>query len=167
MRFILEKITDLHGLYVHELRVRVSAEKQMVDVMERLIESVANPDLKAVLVRHLAVTRTHASQLESLLNHASDDREPIKCKTIGAFRDELEAALQDTSEPAVLDSSLVAIARRIQHYELASYDSVRQWARSLQMSGDEQILDQVIAEEQEVEEKLAEIASRPVALNKS
>ena len=162
MRFILEKITDLHGLYVHELRVRVSAEKQMVDVMERLIESVANPQLKATLVHHLEATRNHSSQIESLLNHATDDREPIKCKTIGAFKDEIEAALQDTSEPSVLDASLTAIARRIQHYELASYESARQWARSLQLSGDEQILGQVVAEEHDTEEKLTELASRAV-----
>lgn len=58
------------------------------------------------------------------------------------------------------DAALIAAAQRVEHYEIAIYRAVRQFARILGNSSDAQVLDQTIKEEGHADHLLTEVANR-------
>ena len=53
---------------------------------------------------------------------------------------------------------LIAAAQRVEHYEMAGYGTVRTFALHLKMKGIAKLLAETLAEEEETDEKLTELA---------
>jgi ferritin-like metal-binding protein YciE len=61
---------------------------------------------------------------------------------------------------ALRDAALIAAAQRVEHYEIAAYGAVRQWAHILGKNEQAALLDQTIKEEGHADHLLTGIASR-------
>ena len=68
--------------------------------------------------------------------------------------------IKDASDESVRDAALIAAAQRVEHYEIASYGAVRNFARILGETSGAQLLDQTIKEEGNADHLLTEIANR-------
>jgi ferritin-like metal-binding protein YciE len=82
--------------------------------------------------------------------------------SINRLLDEGKDLLRDEARPPVLDAGLIAVAQKVEHYEIAGYGCVRTWARLL---GHEQaviLLQHTLDEEGETDHKLTELAERIV-----
>jgi ferritin-like metal-binding protein YciE len=84
----------------------------------------------------------------------------VKCKVIASLADEAEDMIKDASDDSVRDAALIAAAQRVEHYEIAAYGAVRQFARILGETTHAQILDKTIKEEGHADHLLTEIADR-------
>ena len=63
---------------------------------------------------------------------------------------------------ALLDAGLIAVAQHVEHYEIASYGTVRAWAMSLGHKDHAKLLEQTLEEEKQTDEKLSQLAERLV-----
>jgi ferritin-like metal-binding protein YciE len=63
-------------------------------------------------------------------------------------------------EDAVLDSGLIGVARRVEHYEMAAYGAVCALARVLGETKHASLLEQTLEEETETDEALTELAEK-------
>jgi len=61
--------------------------------------------------------------------------------------------------PQVRDAGIIAGAQKAEHYEIASYGSVRTWAEQMGHQEAATILQQTLDEEKRADEKLTEIAA--------
>jgi ferritin-like metal-binding protein YciE len=61
-------------------------------------------------------------------------------------------------EGAVMDAALIGAAQRVEHYEIAAYGTVREFAETLGESDQASLLEQTLNEEKETDEKLTELA---------
>ena len=61
-------------------------------------------------------------------------------------------------EGAVMDAALIGAAQRVEHYEIAAYGTVRQFAKLLEEQEHASLLKQTLEEEKETDEKLSELA---------
>ena len=68
--------------------------------------------------------------------------------------------VKDSKDVAVRDAALIAAAQRVEHYEIASYGAVRQWAQTLGKNDQAALLDPTIKEEGHADHLLTQIASR-------
>jgi ferritin-like metal-binding protein YciE len=57
-----------------------------------------------------------------------------------------------------LDAALIAAAQKVEHYEIASYGTLRAWAERLGYDDAVQSLEQTQAEEEAADEKLTAVA---------
>uniref|UniRef100_UPI00048C42D5 YciE/YciF ferroxidase family protein n=1 Tax=Paracoccus sp. J39 TaxID=935848 RepID=UPI00048C42D5 len=57
-----------------------------------------------------------------------------------------------------LDAGLIAAAQAVEHYEIARYGTLRQWARQLGLKEAAALLEQTLEEESQTDELLTEIA---------
>jgi ferritin-like metal-binding protein YciE len=65
-------------------------------------------------------------------------------------------------EEDTMDAALISIAQKVEHYEIASYGTVRTWA---QLIGDEQtakLLQQTLDEEGKTDKLLTELAENTI-----
>jgi ferritin-like metal-binding protein YciE len=99
-------------------------------------------------------------RLRAILQRATGAADPLKCKVVYALFDEAEDIVQDTSHQEVRDAALISVAQRIEHYEIAVYGALRQFARILGQDEVAQLLDQTLQEERRADHQLTTIADR-------
>ena len=85
---------------------------------------------------------------------------PEKCKAMSALVGECDDMIIDARDAWVRDAGLIMDAQRVEHYEMASYGTLRQWARVLGMGGAAELLDKTLQEEAHADHLLTSIAER-------
>lgn len=160
MKLFLEKIQDLQGLYLRELRLLVSAEELIAIKTPYCSERAKDAQLQSVLREQKADAETQAKRLREMFSRAGVEADPLKCKAIYALFDEGEEMVEDAAHESVRDAILISEAQRIKHYEIAAYGAVREFARVLGRAEDERLLNEAIREEGEVDRQLTAIAER-------
>lgn len=66
--------------------------------------------------------------------------------------------MKEYKKPPALDAGLLAAAQAAEHYEISRYGTPRGWAEELGHSDAPSLLGETLAEEQETDERLTEIA---------
>jgi ferritin-like metal-binding protein YciE len=108
----------------------------------------------------LQETRVQVTRIQQILRTETNDVESSHCKVLAALVSEAEDMVKDATDESVRDAALIAAAQRVEHYEIAAYGAVRQWARILGKSQQAALLDQTILEEGHADKLLTEIANR-------
>ena len=149
---------NLRELYTGQLRHLLSAENQIVDGLPKMIDHAQEPQLKRAFQSHLQETRNHVTRLQRLLgdliNDPSDKKDSILSALVGAG----ESITKETDPGSVRDAGLIAGAQKIEHYEIASYGSARDWAEQLGLNEHAQILQQTLDEEKHADHLLTQIS---------
>jgi len=70
--------------------------------------------------------------------------------------------LEEDMEEAVMDAAIASGGRKIEHYEMVAYESLRGIAEQLQLNEVAELLGETFEEEQEADQKLTEICQRAV-----
>lgn len=166
MKFLSENFSDLHQLYVHQLRVLLSAEEQIVRAMPNLVVRATDEQLRQALQSHLQETEVHIQRLESLLKDEKntdpkvDSTSPLKCHAIAALTGEAEDLIQDSRDAWVRDAGIIVAAQCVEHYEIASYGAVRNWAEVMGHQRAVELLDATLKEEGHADHLLTSISTR-------
>lgn len=160
MKLVVERVADLQSLYVKQLRVLLSAEEVIAMKSLYLRETAFDADLKDVLDKHWQDSERQAGRIREMLNHVTDDRQPIKCQTVYALFDEAEDLIEASAHAFVSDFAVIAVARRIKHYELAFYETARNFALALGRGEDVRLLEESYREETDTIQQLSKIADR-------
>ena len=66
--------------------------------------------------------------------------------------------MEECEEGAMCDAGIISAAQKIEHYEIASYGTLRQFAETLDLSEAIDLLEQTLNEEKAADEKLSEVA---------
>jgi ferritin-like metal-binding protein YciE len=160
MKMLIEKLPDLQALYVKELRLFLSAEEMIAIKAPLMAETAIDPELIQLFREHISEMHRHADRLRGILNRASGEADPLKCKVVYSMFDELEGIVEDASHVPVRDAALISEAQRIEHYEMAGYSTLRQLACALELGQDAQLLDQSFREKERANQELALMAER-------
>lgn len=160
MKFFSANIDSLRKLYINQLQMLLSTEQQITEALPEMIEKATDIQLKQAFQSHLQETNVHVTRLEDILERATGEAASIKCKVLAALVEETEGMVKDASDESVRDAALIAAAQRVEHYEIATYGAVRQFARILGETEAAQLLDQTIKEEGHADHLLTEIANR-------
>ncbi|AXC11231.1 hypothetical protein ACPOL_1891 [Acidisarcina polymorpha] len=152
---------SLHALYTAQLRYLLSTENQIVKGLPAMIEHADDPQLKQAFQSHLQESQVHVNRLEELIGDVNDGdvddkKDPILTAIVGSG----ENITKETDAGAIRDTGLIATAQKIEHYEIASYGSARDWATQLGLSDHAAILQQTLDEEKHADQLLTQISQR-------
>ncbi len=156
------KIDSLQKLFVHELKDLYSAERQILEHIDKMIDKTSNKDLRKALTEHRDLTRTHVDRLETVFDQLDHEPGGHKCKGMEGLLKEAEDLLADASDDATRDAGIIASAQRVEHYEMAGYGTARTYARQLGKDDLSEILQKTLDEEADADEKLTRIAEHVV-----
>jgi ferritin-like metal-binding protein YciE len=147
MKFFSANLDSLRKLYFDQLQQLHSAETQITEALPRMIQSATEPQLKNALQTHLQETKSHVARLEQILNEAKGSVDSKKSKSMAALISEGEDVIKDTADQSVRDAGIIAAAQKVEHYEIAAYGTVRNFAEILAKDSDASLLDQTLEEE--------------------
>ncbi|HTD54858.1 MAG TPA: ferritin-like domain-containing protein [Silvibacterium sp.] len=160
MKFFTENIDSLRELYVNQLRSMLSAERQITDALPKMIDKSTDQQLRQAFESHLRETEVHVQRLEQILSETANETDDIKCKVLDTMVDETESIVGDIDDGSVRDAALIASGQRVEHFEMASYGTLRNWAQILGESGHAQILNQTLQEEEHADQLLTQISDK-------
>jgi ferritin-like metal-binding protein YciE len=166
MKVVSQNFRNLGALYVNQLRLLLSAEEQIVRALPDMANAATDQELHDVLWSHYRETDADVKHLEELLAHARSvdpgitSTAPIRCKGAHGLIAETEDMLEDARDAFVKDAALIAAAQRIEHYEIAAFGTLRQYALVLGLTADAEVLDRTAKEEGKTDKLLSVIAER-------
>lgn len=81
---------------------------------------------------------------------------------IDGIVEEGQEILEEFKDSPALDAGLLAAAQAVEHYEIARYGTLRNWARELGKDDVAQLLEETLAEEEKTDELLTQLADAKV-----
>jgi ferritin-like metal-binding protein YciE len=155
------KLETLRELFITDLQDLYSAENMIIKALPKVIEKASAPDLKSALNAHLQETKAHVGRLDQIFDQLGDDvdRKDKKCKGMEGVLKENKELLGEDAEPEVLDAGIIAGAQKVEHYEIASYGTVRTYANLLGRQDWVQLLEVTLEEEKEADRKLSQLSN--------
>jgi ferritin-like metal-binding protein YciE len=149
---------SLKKLYVDELKDLFSAENQLLKALPKMAKAASSDELRTGFEEHLEQTKGHVQRLEEIFESLDESPKGKKCVGMEGLVKEGSEVMEEGFEDAVLDAGLIGAARRVEHYEMAAYGSVYEFAKVLGQTKHASLLEKTQAEEKQTDEKLAELA---------
>jgi ferritin-like metal-binding protein YciE len=156
------KLETLNDLYLSNLQDMYNAEKQLLKALPKMAKSAATPELKAAIEEHLEVTQTHVDRLEKIFKNLDERPGGEVCEAMKGLVAEGEEVVGADGEDTVRDAGLIVAAQKVEHYEIAAYGSLREFANLLNRADDVMLLEETLEEEKQTDKKLSELAESVV-----
>jgi ferritin-like metal-binding protein YciE len=155
---LMTNLESLNKLLEEELKDIYSAEKQLVRALPKMAKKASSPELKSALEEHLEITKGQVSRLEEVFESLGKTAKSKTCKAMEGLIEEATEIMEEDAEDAVLDAGIIAAAQKVEHYEIASYGTVRTWARMVGQDQAAELLQETLDEEGEADKRLTQLA---------
>jgi len=144
---------------VDELKEIYGAEKHQTVVLPLLKKAASSLRLQNMLANHLYTTRDHISRLEDIFIILGISPEPRQSEVLLGIGREAETVIGTTDKgTATRDAGLIVAVQKLEHYEISSYGSLAQMARTLEYDDVLDILEMTLYEEKEADDLLTALA---------
>ena len=151
-----EKLTEL---FVDGLKDIYWAEKHLAKALPKMAKAATSEELKAAFETHTTETEEHASRLEEIFGLIGEKAQAKKCAAMEGLLEESEEIIKSTDKGTMVrDCGLIMAAQKVEHYEIASYGTLRNIARTLGHEDVANILQTTLDEEGETDHKLTDLA---------
>jgi ferritin-like metal-binding protein YciE len=151
-------MNTLRETFLQELADIYDAEKQLVKALPKMAKAAQNDQLKQGFEEHLQQTQEHVQRLEQVFEHFGQKAKSKKCQAMIGLLAEGQELIKDDAG----DAALIAAAQKVEHYEIASYGSLKSWAEVLGEGDATELLEETLEEEKTTDDKLTEIAESVV-----
>jgi ferritin-like metal-binding protein YciE len=155
---------SLLDLYISELQDLYDAEKQLTKALPKMAEKASTPALSQAFEDHLQETITHVERIESILEDLGEKPGKEKCPAMKGLIAEGERTLKERGDDTVRDAGIVVAAQKVEHYEIAAYGSLCNFAKILGRNQDLEALRKTIKEEKAADQTLTRIAESEINL---
>ncbi|MGE5421047.1 MAG: ferritin-like domain-containing protein [Chloroflexota bacterium] len=150
--------TDLRELLEDQLKDAYWAEKAITRAMPDIVEKVNSQELVDALTEHIEETMQQVTRLENVFEILDLRAEAEKCEAMEGLIEEAEDIIDELEEGPVRDAGIIAAAQKIEHYEIATYGTLRAFANILGEYEAASLLEETLEQEKEADQKLTDLA---------
>ena len=148
----------LENLFFDELSDIYDAEQRIVRALPKMKKAATCTHLQKAIDNHLKQTEGHVRRLETVFRSFNKPVKGKKCEaTVGLLEEGDEIATEFKGSPAI-NAALIAAAQKVEHYEIASYGCLHEWANLLGNEKAASLLQDTLEEEKAANETLTELA---------
>ena len=139
----------LKELFEHTLKDIYYAENAISKALPKVSKAAKSKELKEAVDSHLTETQEQIKELKLVFKSIDVKAEGEKCDAIEGLIKEADGLMEEASGKA-LDA--------VEHYEIARYGSLREWAKVLGYEEAHVILSRILDQEKAANSKLTSIA---------
>jgi len=147
----------LFAPFILGLKEMFSAEKQWVKTIPKWISAATLCELQSALREHLRETEGQVARLEQAFNALGEAPEEKSCAAMEGLLAEGCEAIKENDENS-RNAAIIASAQKVEHYEIATYGTLRAWAAAMAQEEIAELFDETLKEEKSADSKLTEIA---------
>jgi ferritin-like metal-binding protein YciE len=151
----------LADAFHHTLKDIYYAETALTKALPKVAKAAGSADLKKAVEHHLKETKEQIKLLEKVFSSIGETASGEKCDAIAGLIKETDGIIEEASGVA-LDAALIGAAQAVEHYEIARYGTLREWAKVLGHSKAHDLLTQILDMEKAANAKLTSMAVEAV-----
>ena len=138
---------------------------KILEGLDKMVEAATTDELKEAFKEHHGQTEKHVKRLEKVFGLLGKKAEGKKCDAIEGILKEAESIIDETEEGSMTrDAALIFAAQKVEHYEIATYGGLVQFAITIGAHEAADILDRTLREEENTDALLTEIAENDINL---
>jgi ferritin-like metal-binding protein YciE len=158
----MAKTKTLQDLFHDTLKDIYFAEKKILTALPKMAKAAQNEDLKAAFEKHLAQTEDQVARLEDVFAEIDAKPQGKTCDAIMGIIAEGQEIIKEYKGSPALDAGLISSAQSVEHYEIGRYGTLATWADDLGLTEAAKLLKETLAEEEETDKALSELAETAV-----
>ncbi len=158
------KDKKLNDLFLDTLKDIYYAEKQILRALPKMAKAAHSDQLRAAFEKHHGETEGQVERLEQVFELIDKPARGKTCEAMQGLLDEGKEIMEEYKGTEALDAGMVAAAQAVEHYEIARYGTLKQWAQQLGIKDAVRLLDQTLQEEKKTDEALTSLAEASVNL---
>jgi ferritin-like metal-binding protein YciE len=159
--------TGLRELFEDQLKDLYWAEKAFTKFMPKTVEKVTSQELIDALTEHMDVTKQQVTRLENVFELVGSKAKGEKCEAMDGLIKEAEDIIDSTEEGPVRDAGIIGAVQKVEHYEIASYGTLKSFANILGEHEAASLLEETLNEEKEADATLTELAESLINIEAS
>jgi ferritin-like metal-binding protein YciE len=148
----------LMELFEEELKHIYWAEKALANSIPKMVKKATSRELVDALTGHLEETKEHVRRVERVFESFGNKATAVKCDAMEGLIEEAEHIMEECEKGAMCDAGIISAAQKIEHYEIASYGTLRQFAETLKLSEAIRLLEETLEEEKASDSLLTDVA---------
>ena len=154
--------SQLMKLFEDQLKDIYWAEKALTKAIPKMIKNATSVELIAALETHLEETNIQVMRVEKVFESIGQKAVTKKCAAMEGLITEAGEIMESCEAGAMRDAGIIAAGQKVEHYEMATYGTLRQFALTLGLKDAVDLLDVTFNEERIADEKLSEVAMSAV-----
>ena len=143
--------------FEHTLQDVYWAENALTKALPKAAAATGSEALKTTMQAHLKETKGHVKTLEAVFKSIGKEAKGVKCDAMDGLIKEAEGLIEE-AQGVALDAALIGAAQAIEHYEIARYGTLREWAKELGHDEAHKLLTSILDEEKAANSKLTNLA---------
>jgi ferritin-like metal-binding protein YciE len=152
----------LMKLFEDELKDIYWAEKALTKAIPKMIKNASSPELIEALENHLEETEAQVGKVEQVFEIIGKKAVAKKCEAMAGLVKESEEIMKDTEKGPQRDAGIISAGQKVEHYEIASYGTLRTFAQTLGLDDAALILEEILEEEKNADETLTQVAESAI-----
>jgi len=150
---------ELLKLFINGLKDIHWAEKYLVKSLKKLSKAATAEEVQMAFMDHAMQTEGQVERLNKIFELMGRKPSSKKCVAMEGLVAEAEEMIEETEDGTeVRDVALISAAQKVEHYEIASYGTLRTLAELLGLAKVSMLLKQTLDEEKETDKLLTGIA---------
>jgi len=151
--------SEFHKFFVDELKDIYWAEKHLVKALPKMKKAATSPELAAAFEKHTQETQMHCETLEQVFELLGEKASAKKCDAMEGLLAEAESIIDDTDAGTLIrDAGLILAAQKVEHYEIATYGTLRTFAQNMGHDDVVELLQQTLDNEKATDVALTQVA---------
>jgi ferritin-like metal-binding protein YciE len=153
-------IDSVESLFEEEIKDLYDAEKQLVRALPKLAKAATTEGLITAFQEHLEVTKMQVGRLEKVFLLLGVKPKSKSCRAMKGLVAEGQEAIDQDGEDILRDLMLIGAAKRVEHYEIAGYQSAILLADWIGIEEAADLLRETLTEEQDADGKLESLCEQ-------
>lgn len=142
--------------FIDQIRDIYWAEKHLIDGMKKMKKAATSPQLAEAFANHIVESEGQVERLKRVFELLGKRAQGKKCEAMAGIVAEAEEVIADTEKDTYTrDAALILASQKAEHYEIASYGTLRYFA---ELMGEDEIareLGDTLEEEKKTDDLLS------------
>jgi ferritin-like metal-binding protein YciE len=156
------KIQSVEELFHQGLQYVYDAEQQLSEALPKMAAASSSPELRQAFEKHAAETRQQVNRAMEIFKSIGKQPETKPNAVVKQMVQEAEQMIQNTDQNPVRDAALIVAGNQVEHYEIASYGSLKTYAQLLDNQQALRVIEQTLGEEKQADQLLTQIGEQSV-----
>jgi len=154
--------SKLMKLFEDELKDIYWAEKALTKALPKMAKNATSPELIKAIKNHLQETEEQIKKVEKVFELIGKKAVAKKCEAMAGLVKEGDEIMKDTDKGAMRDAGIITAGNKVEHYEIASYGTLKTFAHILGLEEAAKLLEEILEQEKNADATLTQIAETTI-----
>lgn len=150
---------EFHDFFVEQMKDIYWAEQHLIKGLQKMAKAATSPELRKAFEKHYTESQEQIVEVEHVFELLGEKPAAKRCAAMAGLLEEAEEMIADTERNSfVRDAGLILAAQKSEHYEIATYGTLKALAAYLPDKKIGKLLTKILADEKKTDEALTRLA---------